>query len=204
MSKAVILDNKFKKSGEIDLPASYAQAHSHNLYLYVKSYQAALRANTANTKSRSEVRGGGKKPYAQKGGGRARAGSTRSPIWVGGGVAHGPKNNRNYFQKVNKKQKKLALNFALNQKAEAGKLMVVDTISIESGKTKDAANFVKSLNVRDVLLVKELMDEKSFYAFRNLPNAYLVEVNELNGYTAVAFDTIVIEKSVFETLIKEG
>jgi large subunit ribosomal protein L4 len=203
MSKALVLDNKFKQSGEIKLPANFAEINPHNLYLYVKSYQAALRANTAVTKTRSDVSGGGKKPYAQKGGGRARAGSTRSPIWVGGGVAHGPKNNRNYFQKVNKKQKKLALNFALNEKAEAGKLLVVDTISVESGKTKDAAAFVDALNVRDVLVVKDLVDEKTFYAFRNLKNAFLVEANELNGYTAAAFEAIVIEKSVLETLLKE-
>jgi large subunit ribosomal protein L4 len=203
MSKALVLDNKFKQSGEIELPANFADINPHNLYLYVKSYQAALRANTAVTKTRSDVSGGGKKPYAQKGGGRARAGSTRSPIWVGGGVAHGPKNNRNYFQKVNKKQKKLALNFALNEKAEAGKLLVVDAISVESGKTKDAAAFVDALNVRDVLVVKDLVDEKTFYAFRNLKNAFLVEANELNGYTAAAFEAIVIEKSVLETLLKE-
>lgn len=204
MSKAVVLDSKLQKSGEIDLPASYSEISSHNLYLYIKSYQAALRANTANTKTRSEVSGGGKKPWAQKGRGGARAGSNRSPIWVGGGTAHGPRANRNYFQKVNKKQKKLALNFALTQKAEAGKLMVVDTVAIDSGKTKDAAAFVNALDVRDVLVVKELIDEKSFYAFRNLSNAFLVEPNELNGYTAAAFEAIVIEKSVLEALTKEG
>ncbi len=204
MSKAVVLDSKFKASGEIELPESFLDINPHNSYLYVKSYQAALRANTAVTKTRSEVRGGGKKPFAQKGGGRARAGSTRSPIWVGGGVAHGPKNNRNYFQKVNKKQKKLALNFAINEKAEAGRLFIVDSVLIESGKTKDAAAYVKSLNARDVLIVKEMVDEKSFFAFRNIPNAYLIEANELNGFTAIAFETVVIEKSVLETLIKEG
>jgi large subunit ribosomal protein L4 len=173
------------------------------LYLYVKSYQAALRANTAHTKTRAEVSGGGKKPFAQKGGGRARAGSTRSPIWVGGGVSHGPRANRNYFQKVNKKQKRLALMFAINEKAVNGQLFVVDSVSIESGKTKDAAAFIKNLGVRDALVVKELVDEKTFYAFRNEPNSYLIESNELNGYTATAFHAIVIEKSVLETLIKE-
>ena len=81
--------------------------------------------------------------------------------------------------------------------------MVVDSIAIESGKTKDAAAFVNALNVRDVLVVKDLVDEKTFYAFRNLENAYLVEANELNGYTAAAFEAIVIEKSVLETLVKE-
>ncbi len=204
MSKAIVLDDNLKKSGEVALPEAFLEVNSHNLYLYVKSYQAALRANTAKAKTRSEVRGGGKKPFAQKGGGRARAGSTRSPIWVGGGVSHGPKNNRNYNQKINKKQKRAALECAIAEKANNGKLFVVDMISVESGKTKDAANILKQLNVRDALIVKELIDEKSFYAFRNLKNAYLVESNELNAYTATAFDAVVIEKNVFEQLTKEG
>lgn len=204
MSKAIVLDNNLKKSGEVDLPASFVEANPHNLYLYVKSYQAALRANTAKAKTRSEVRGGGKKPFAQKGGGRARAGSTRSPIWVGGGVSHGPKNNRNYFQKVNKKQKRAALECAIAEKAGNGKLFVVDNIVVESGKTKDAAAMMKTLAVRDALLVKDMMDEKTFLAFRNLPSAYLVEPNELNAFTATAFDAIVIEKSVYEQLTKEA
>jgi len=203
MSKAIVLDSKLKANGEIALPASYSEIDSHNLYLYVKSYQAALRANTANTKTRAQVSGGGKKPFAQKGGGRARAGSIRSPLWVGGGVAHGPKANRNYNQKVNKKQKKLALQFAIQEKADNGKLFVVDSVAIESGKTKDAAAFVKSINARDALVVKELVDEKTFYAFRNVENSYLIESNELNGYTAAAFEAIVIEKSVLEALTKE-
>jgi len=203
MSKAVVLDEKLKASGEIALPESFTGIDPHNLYLYVKSYLAALRANSAHTKTRAEVSGGGKKPYSQKGGGRARAGSTRNPVWVGGGVAHGPRANRNYNQKVNKKQKKLALMFAINEKAQNGKLFVVDSVAIESGKTKDAAAFIKNLGVRDALVVKESIDEKTFYAFRNEPNSYLVEANELNGYTATAFHAMIIEKSVFETLIKE-
>jgi len=204
MSKAIVLDSNFKSSGEVALSEEFSDINSHNLYLYVKAYQAALRANTAHTKTRSDVSGGGKKPYAQKGGGRARAGSTRSPIWVGGGVTHGPKNNRNYFQKVNKKQKRLALLAAIAEKADNGKLFIVDSISVESGKSKDAANIMKTLEVRSALVVKELIDEKTFYAFRNIANAYLVESNELNGYTATAFDSIVIEKNVFENLTKEG
>jgi len=203
MSKAIVLDSKLKANGEIALPKSFSDIDSHNLYLYVKSYQAALRANTAHTKTRAQVSGGGKKPFAQKGGGRARAGSTRSPIWVGGGVSHGPKSNRNYNQKVNKKQKRLALMFAINEKADNGKLFVVDSVAIESGKTKDAAAFVKGIDARDALVVKELVDEKTFYAFRNVENSYLIESNELNGYTAAAFEAIVIEKSVLETLTKE-
>lgn len=204
MSRAIVLNDKFENSGELALPENFEGIHSHNLHIYVKSYQAALRANTASTKSRSAVRGGGKKPFAQKGGGRARAGSIRSPIWVGGGIAFGPRANRNYDQKVNKKQKRLALEFALNDKASKDALFVVDSIAVESGKTKEAAAIVKSIGARDVLIVKDLIDEKTFLAFRNVPSAYLIESNELNAYLATAFYAVVIEKSVLETIAKEG
>ena len=187
-----------------DLPESFSDINPHNLYLYCKSYAAGLRANTAQAKNRSMVSGGGKKPWAQKGGGRARAGSKRSPVFVGGGVAFGPQNNRNYEQKVNRKQKKLALNFALAELAANEKLFVVENITIESGKTKDAAAFVKELAQRDVLVVKELIDDKTFLAFRNLQNAYLVEANELNAYLAAAYHSVVIEKAVWEKLTKES
>lgn len=187
-----------------DLPKSFLEVHPHNLYLYCKAYAAGLRANTAQTKNRSAVRGGGKKPWAQKGGGRARAGSLRSPVFVGGGVAFGPSTNKNYDQKVNKKQKRLALHHALAEMAANEKLFVVDNITIESGKTKDALAFVNSLEQRDVLVVKEMIDDKSFLAFRNLQNAYLIEANELNAYLAAAYHSIVIEKAVFEKLTKES
>jgi len=163
-----------------------------------------LRANTAKAKTRSEVSGGGKKPWAQKGGGRARAGSLRSPVFVGGGVAFGPKNNRNYEQKVNKKQKKLALYHAVAEKVANERVFVVDSVVIESGKTKDASAFVNSLEQRDTLVVKEMIDDKTFLAFRNLQNAYLIEANELNAYLAAAYHSIVIEKAVWEKLTKES
>ncbi len=203
MNQAIILDEKYKKSGEVALPASYDKINSHNLYLYVKSYLASIRANTATTKTRSEVRGGGKKPWSQKGRGGARAGSRTSPIWVGGGIAFGPKNNRNYTQKVNKKQKRLALEFALNEKAKNNSLFVVDSFIVESGKTKDAVKIIKDLGVRDVLIVKELLDEKTFLALRNVKNCYVVEANELNAYLATAFYAVIIEKSAFEKITKE-
>jgi len=187
-----------------DLPQAFLEVHPHNLYLYCKAYAAGLRANTAKTKTRSEVSGGGKKPWAQKGGGRARAGSIRSPIFVGGGVAFGPSTNRNYDQKVNKKQKKLALYHALAELAANDRLFVIDNIAIESGKTKDALAFVNGLEQRDVLVVKEMIDDKTFLAFRNLQNAYLIESNELNAYLAAAYHSIVIEKAIFDKLTKEA
>jgi len=105
---------------------------------------------------------------------------------------------------VNKKQKRLALEFALNEKASKDALFVVDSIAVESGKTKDAAAIVKSIGARDVLIVKDLIDENTFLAFRNVPTAYLIESNELNAYLATAFYAVVIEKSVLETIAKEG
>ena len=187
-----------------ELPKAFLEVHPHNLYLYCKAYAAGLRANTAQTKTRSQVSGGGKKPWAQKGGGRARAGSLRSPIFVGGGVAFGPSTNRNYDQKVNKKQKKLALYHAVAEKVANDRVFVVDSVVLESGKTKDATAFVNALGQRDVLIVKEMIDDKTFLAFRNLQNAYLIEANELNAYLAAAYHSIVIEKAVWEKLTKES
>lgn len=166
MSKVVVLNDKLEKAGELDLPSKYAEVNPHNLYLYVKSYLASLRANTAHTKGRSDVSGGGKKPWRQKGRGGARAGSTRTNVWVGGAVAFGPTNERNYFQKVNKKQKRLALERALADKAAKGVLFTADSLAIESGKTKDANAVIKKLGVKDALIVKDLLDEKTLLAYR--------------------------------------
>ena len=187
-----------------DLPERFVGINPHNLYLYCKSYTASLRANSAQVKNRSMVRGGGKKPFKQKGGGRARQGSIRAPQYRGGGVVFGPQNNRNYDLKVNKKQKKLALYHVLAELAANEKLIVVDSIAIESGKTKDAKAFIDGLGQRDVLIVKELIDDKTFLAFRNLQNAYLIEANELNAYLAAAYHSVVIEKAVWDKLTQEG
>ena len=199
---AIILNDKFEKASELALPESYAGINPHNLYLYVKSYQAALRANTASSLTRAEVRGGGKKPWAQKGRGGARAGSRRSPVWVGGGQVFGPKANRNYDLKVNKKQKKIALNFALNELANAGKLFIVDNIDVASGKTKDAMAIFNKLEVRDALFVKELIDENTFMAFRNLQSCYLIEGNEFNAFLAATYRSVIIERAVWNKLVE--
>ncbi|MHC3995050.1 50S ribosomal protein L4 [Thiomicrolovo sp. ZZH C-3] len=201
---AIVLNENFEKASELTLPESFSGINPHNLYLYVKSYQAGLRADTASAKTRSQMRGGGKKPWAQKGRGGARAGSRRSPVWVGGAVVHGPNTGRNYDQKVNKKQKKLALNFALDALAQEGKLFIVDSLEVASGKTKDAKAVFDKLDVRDALLVKSIVDEKTFLAFRNIQSTYLVEENELNAFLASAYRAVVIEKAVWENLTKES
>lgn len=201
---AIVLNEKMEKASELALPESFAGINPHNLYLYVKSAQAAQRANSASALTRGQVRGGGKKPWAQKGGGRARAGSRRSPIFVGGGKAFGPNNNRNYDFKVNKKQKKLALNFALNEHAQNGSLFIMDSIEIASGKTKDANAMFKALNQRDTLFVKTVLDEKTYLAFENIASTYVIEENELNAYLAANYRSIVIEKAVWENLVGEA
>ncbi|EGA3620201.1 50S ribosomal protein L4 [Campylobacter jejuni] len=204
MSKVVVLNDKLEKAGELDLPSKYVEVNPHNLYLYVKSYLASLRANTAHTKGRSDVSGGGKKPWRQKGRGGARAGSTRTNVWVGGAVAFGPTNERNYFQKVNKKQKRLALERALADKAAKGVLFTADSLAIESGKTKDANAVIKKLGVKDALIVKDLLDEKTLLAYRNLANCYVVDVTEVNAYLVSVFNAVIMEKSALESITKEG
>lgn len=202
MSKAIFLDKEFKQNSEIELPNKYSEIKEHNLYLYVKSYLASIRNNNAKTKTRGEVSGGGKKPWSQKGGGRARAGSITSPIFVGGGVAHGPQNNKNYNIKINKKQKRLALEYALYQKSNLGKLYIVDSVDIESGKTKDAYSIFNKLNERNILFVAKNSSDNTFLAFRNLKNCYLIDLNEINAYLIAVFRAIVIEKDAFNDLIK--
>lgn len=196
MSNAVVVNSN-------ELPESFKDINSHNLYLYVKSYLAAQRANTARVKNRSEVSGGGKKPKAQKGSGGARWGSKRSPLFVGGGQVFGP-TKRNYNQKINKKQKALALNFAINAHAEQGSLFVADSVKVESGKTKDAVAMINELNQRDTLIVVNSIEEKSYLAFRNIKNCYMIEKQEVNAYLIAAYHSVLIEKSVLEALTKEA
>ena len=202
MSSAVVLNENLEKDGEISLPEKFDKINSHNLYLYVKSYLAKLRANTAITKTRADVSGGGKKPWAQKGRGGARAGSITSPIFVGGGQAHGAK-LRNYNLKVNKKQKELAFLYALNEKASQGQLFIVDSIKVESGKTKDAANYINKLDAKDILIVSKNLDEKTYLAFRNLQKCEILDETNLNAYWLAAFKSVVMEKAVLESIVKE-
>ena len=198
---AVVLTKTFAKSKtSYDLPEKFDEINSHNLHLYVKSHLASLRANTARVKNRSAVSGGGKKPKAQKGSGGARWGTLRSPLFVGGGQVFGP-SKRNYVQKINKKQKVLALQFALNAQAQNEKLFVTDSVKVESGKTKDAIKIFDKVGQRDLLIVVENFDEKTYLAFRNVKNCYMIEKSELNAYLVAAYRSVMIEKAVIDTLV---
>ncbi len=200
MGKLVVLNDSYENSSQMELGEKFEGINAHNLHLYVKSYLAGVRANTARVKNRSEVRGGGKKPKAQKGSGGARYGSKRSPLFVGGGQIFGP-TKRNYNQKINKKQKELALRYALNAQAERNAVFVVDSVKVESGKTKDAIAILAKLDKRDTLVVVENFDEKTYLAFRNIKNCYVIEKSELNAYLVAAYHSILIEKAVIDSLV---
>jgi large subunit ribosomal protein L4 len=201
---AIVIDTEFNKTSErLELPESFKNINPHNLYLYVKAYQAAMRANTARAKNRALVSGGGKKPWSQKGRGTARAGSIRSPLFVGGGVVFGP-TKRNYTQKVNKKQKALALKYALNAMAEEGKLFVVDSVNVASGKTKDAFKKFQNLGVKSVSIFVSELDEVTARAFRNIPKCELLLNNAINGYTVSKSQAVVLDRNTWQNITKES
>ncbi|MDR1450889.1 MAG: 50S ribosomal protein L4 [Helicobacteraceae bacterium] len=203
MNSAILLNPQFEKAGEFALPEKFNEIGEQNLYLYAKSFLSSIRQNGAHTKTRAAVSGTDRKPFAQKGGGRARQGSLKGPTFVGGGAAFGPKNNRNYQQKINKKQKRLALLYALNKRAGEGALFAIDSLEIESGKTKDAVKIAKKIAPRDGLFVASSLSDKNYLAFRNLPEHYIIELSELNAYIAASYRVIVIERAALEQIAKE-
>jgi large subunit ribosomal protein L4 len=167
----------------------------HVLHQVVTAQLAARRSGSASTKTRAEVRGGGAKPYAQKGTGRARAGSTRSPQFRGGGVVHGPR-PRSYAQKVNKKMIQLALNSALSDRAQSERLVVVDAWKFATPKTKDALQAIEALKlVGKLLIVVDEQDQLAARSFRNLPNVQLVQRSELNAYDILCCDWLVFTQA---------
>ncbi|MDR3258797.1 MAG: 50S ribosomal protein L4 [Fusobacteriaceae bacterium] len=164
---------------------------------------AAARSATASTKSRAMVRGGGRKPFKQKGTGRARQGTIRSPLMVGGGVTFGP-NNRKYEKKVNKKVRKLALISALSEKVANNQIVVLDG-SLETPKTKTIVNFTKKLDAlkKQLFVVDDLADNKDYALYmsaRNLENAVILQPSELGVYWLLKQDKVIVTKEALATL----
>jgi large subunit ribosomal protein L4 len=165
------------------------------------AYLANSRRNLAKTKKRGEVRGGGAKPWRQKGTGRARAGSIRSPIWTGGGVTFGPTGSENYQRQLNTKTKRLALRQALSMTAENERLKVVDSFNFPDGKVKTAHNFLSKIKAKDrALLVTDIKDEMVQRAIRNLPDTKLVQAQYLTVYDILNADTVLISKKALEQI----
>lgn len=191
--------------GERELPASLFEAPVNVplMHQVVVAALAAQRAGTHSTKTRGEVAGGGSKPWRQKGTGRARHGSIRSPIWVGGGVAHGPK-PRDYTQRVNKKMKRAALRSALSDAARSGKLAVVSELRFEEPRTKRAAAVLEALGLEGkVLVVLAERDEAVEKSFRNLPHVKVDRVSHLNTYDLLYADRVLFTEEALEALVRE-
>ena len=159
------------------------------VFQVVNAYRAAGRAGTKAQKSRAEVRGGGRKPRPQKGGGTARAGSIRSPIWVGGGRAFAAK-PRDFSQKVNRKMYRGAMRSMFSELVRQDRLLVTDAIKLEAPKTKLLASHLKSLALDNVLIIVEALDEKLFLAARNLPGVEVLAAAAVNPVSLAAHDKV--------------
>ncbi|MFM2079021.1 MAG: ribosomal protein [Actinomycetota bacterium] len=197
MSTVTLKTRDGKDAGSLQLDAEVfgIQPNVPCMHQVVTAQLAARRAGTQSTKTRAEVRGGGKKPFKQKGTGNARQGSTRSPHFSGGGVALGPK-PRKYTQKTPKKMVKLALRSALSDRAAEGKIVVIDEWGFDAPKTKDAKAALGALGVQGkALVVVDTNDTNTIRSFLNLPEVQLIEVNELNAYDVLCSDFVVFSKS---------
>lgn len=192
--KAKLFQQNGQLKGEIDLPqaAFGVDINEHLLHQVVKTYLSNERQGTAKTKGRSEVSGGGKKPWKQKGTGRARAGSNTSPIWVRGGKAHGPV-PRDYYSAIPRKMRKLALASALTSRANDEKIIVIDSIACEEPKTKTIAGMLKSLSLNDKknLLIITGDNTNVYLAARNIKNLQIRPVNELNALDILHSENII-------------
>jgi large subunit ribosomal protein L4 len=193
------------KSGEtvtLDENIFGIEPNNHVLYLTVKAHLANKRQGTHKTKERNEVRGGGRKPWKQKGRGTARAGTIRSPLWVGGGTIFGPK-PRDYSQNVNKKVKKLARKSALSSKAKAEQIMVVEDFNFENPKTKEFASVIKSLNLegKKILLLTSENLENVYKSGRNISKVNILEAINASTYDIVNNQVLVLQKGALDKIV---
>jgi large subunit ribosomal protein L4 len=188
----------------VDLPAEIfdVEVNIPLIHQVVVAQQAAARQGTHSTKRRGEVRGGGRKPYKQKGTGRARQGSTRAPQFAGGGIVHGPK-PRDYDQRTPKKMKAAALRGALSDRARNDRVHVIESlISAEAPSTKAALAALASVSDRsNFLVVLERTDSVTWLSLRNAPEVHIVAVDQLNTYDVLASDDVVFTKGAFDALV---
>jgi large subunit ribosomal protein L4 len=199
-----VLDTTGKKAGTADLPGDVfdTQTNIPLIHQVVVAQLAAARQGTASTKTRGEVRGGGKKPYKQKGTGRARQGSTRAPQFAGGGVVHGP-TPRDYTQRTPKKMKAAALRGALSDRARAGRVHVVTGFGVnEAPSTKAAVSVLDQLSGRKhVLVVVERADELAWKSLRNVERVHLLVADQLNTYDVLISDDVVFTQGALDTFL---
>ena len=206
MSKIDVLNIKGEKVSNITLNKEVWEITPNDTVLYdaIKLAQNSLRQGTASVKNRSEVSGGGRKPWRQKGTGHARQGSTRAPHWYHGGVAFGPQ-PRSYATKMNRKERRLALKSALSYKVSNKELIVLDSLNIDTNKTKDMKTILDNLKVnRNILIVVDELNDNLVLATRNLNNVFLITSDEINTLDVVSANVLIATegavKSVEEAL----
>jgi len=201
MATVEIVNRERKAAGSVELPESIfgAEVKGHLLHRVVVAQLAARRAGTHQTKTRSDVSGGGKKPFRQKGTGRARMGTTRSPLLRGGGTVFGP-HPRKYNVKVNRKETRAALVSALSAKAKENKLVLVDDLSLPAPKTREFLKVASALGLTDALLVIEGAPENLELGVRNLKSFKTLPVSALNVYDVLSYDQLVLTRPALEKI----
>ncbi len=195
MASVAVYNIEGKEVDKLELNDSVfgVEINEHLVHMAVVGQLANKRQGTQSAKTRSEVSGGGKKPWRQKGTGHARQGSTRSPQWTGGGVVFAPK-PRDYSVKMNKKEKQLAMKSALTSKVQEEKLVVVDELKMDEIKTKKFVEIMSNLNVAKALVVTKDVEENVVCSANNVPDVKTATTNEINVYDILKYDTLVLTK----------
>ena len=204
MANVAVYNMEGKEVDKIELNDSIfgVEINEHLVHMAVLQQLANKRQGTQKAKTRSEVRGGGRKPWRQKGTGHARQGSTRSPQWTGGGVVFAPTPG-DYSFKLNKKEKRAALKSALTSRVVENKFVVVDELKLDEIKTKKFVEVLKNLNVEKALVVLNDMDEKVIASAANIPTVKTTQTNELNVFDVLKYDTVVVTKAAVATIEEE-
>jgi large subunit ribosomal protein L4 len=189
----------------VELPPSVfeIEPNHHLIYQAVRTYLSNQRQGTHKTKERSEVRGGGKKPWRQKGRGTARAGTSRSPLWIGGGTIHGPR-PRTYKLKMTEKSAKLARKSALSLKAKQGEIIIIEDLNFEKPKSKDFSSILKNLNIEDkkILMLLTEGNDNVYMSGRNIPRVMLKRAIDAATYDLVNNQLLLIQKGAIDSLCK--
>jgi large subunit ribosomal protein L4 len=201
MAKVSVYNMEGNQVGDIELNDAVfgVEVNEHLVHMAVVSQLANNRQGTQSAKTRSEVSGGGRKPWRQKGTGHARQGSTRSPQWTGGGVVFAPK-PRDYSFKLNKKERRLALKSALTSRVQDNKFIVVDSIKMDEIKTKTFVNALTNLKVNKALVILNENDKNVVLSARNIPTVKTALTNTINVYDIMKYDTVVIDKAAVATI----
>ena len=201
MAKVSVYNIEGKQVGDIELNDAVfgVEVNNHLVHMAVVNQLANNRQGTQSAKTRSEVSGGGRKPWKQKGTGHARQGSTRSPQWTGGGIVFAPK-PRDYSFKMNKKEKQLALKSVLTSRVQENKFIVVDEIKLEEAKTKKFAEALNNLKVSKALVVLNSNDANVVRSAKNIPTVKTALTNTINVYDILKYDTVVIDKAAVATI----